>query len=361
MGGSSSSPPPVANPTDVANQQQNLNILSGIFNQQGSMVSQSNPYGSLSYSPTGQDITATVAGQQYSIPTFQSNINLSPQQQALFNTYGGTQDIAALTGQNMFSNAYGMYNAPPSEVLGNITQGLSGQMMSGYLQQMNPFFQTQRNQELTQLYNQGLTPGAATDPTNPQTWNAFDTAMYGLDQSQANAVAGAAAQFQPQAFSEAQTSYMIPATLGQEFATFGQPTSPTGSLIQTPGFGAQAANYISAVNDAQNAQLAAYQAQLAQQSALTSGLFNLGGTVLGAGILRSGEFKKRILKQIDTLPNGIKLYEFEYIDDQPIFGKYPRYIGAIAREVREIMPEAVIIDKNDGSEYVNYNLVMKDT
>jgi hypothetical protein len=274
----SSSPPQPMNPTAVANQQQQYNTLSAEQNQAGSAINQFNPYGSLQYTQSG-----TGPG---GIPLYSANLSFNPTQQQLLNVLTGTQQSAGQQGQNLIQGAnYGATS--PADAIGTGASGISGNLMSGYLGLMQPFFTTQTQQLDTQLRNQGLSPSPTANPSDPSSWGPYERAMYQNTSNQAREVGGAAAQFQPQAFSEATQLYQMPAQLGENLAQFAQPTSPGGSLVQTPGFSTQAPDYTSAVKDYQNTLEQNYAQQMQQQDAMIQGLFGAAGNI-GGGWARGG-------------------------------------------------------------------------
>jgi hypothetical protein len=90
------------------------------------------------------------------------------------------------------------------------------------------------------------------------------------------------------------------------------------------------------------------------QGQFQGSLFNLGGQILGArapggGSLFSDERLKRNIKKIGTRPDGLSVYEYEYI-----WGG-GRNIGLMAQEVNAVYPHAVGVV--DGYLTVNYNQV----
>ncbi len=333
MGGGSS-PPSVQNPNVTAATQAGFNTAAGTESQAGSSTSQFNPYGNLQYSQTG-----TGPG---GVPLYSSSLNLNPTQQNLLNILTGTQARAGQQGQNLLNQAdYG--GQSPTQAIGNQTQGIEGGLMGGWLQSQSPWMTLATDQMDTKLRNQGFSPG---EP-------GYDNAMKNLTQGNSMAVAGAASQFQPQAFQEASSLYQLPASLGAQLAQFGQPQSPGSSLVQTPGLNIQSPDYTGAVSSAQQAQEQNYQAQIAQSNALMSGLFGLGGNVLGGmarggtGLFASDRRFKRNIKRIGKLLNGLNVYSFKFIwDDKP-------QTGLMSDEVRLIRPDAVHVI--NGYDFVDYN------
>ena len=258
----------ISQATGIANTQTALNTTAGEQSQAGSMVGQNNPYGSLSYSQTGTGPNGT--------PLYTANVSLTPQQQQMFNTLQSTQTSAGNQGNQLLTNAnYG--STDPTTAIGNMTSGLTSQQLQSQMNYLNPFFTTQSQQLDTQLRNQGLAPG------NP----AYDNAVRQLDTNQVLVVSNAAAQFEPQAFSQAQTLYTEPATLGENLAQFGAPGSPNTDLVSTPNLNVQPSNLTGAVSAENTANQNQYNAQMQQYSGLMSGLFGIPSSVLG-GWAQSG-------------------------------------------------------------------------
>lgn len=73
----------------------------------------------------------------------------------------------------------------------------------------------------------------------------------------------------------------------------------------------------------------------AQRGQLWQGLGQLGGT-LGAAWILSDRRLKRNIRQIGELHNGLRVYEFTYLDDPDTI-----YTGLMADEVEQVMPEFV--------------------
>ena len=240
-----------------------INQPIAVANQAGSNYNQSDPYGSLSYGQTG-----TGPG---GVPIYSSSVNLSPEQQNLLNTLQGTQGTAGTSANNLISGAnYG--SASPTDVIGNLTSGLTGQNLSAYLSSADPFFATQTSQLDTQLRNQGLQPG------NP----AYDNAMRSLTTNQGYSVYGAAASFEPQAFSQATTEYGLPAQLGTELAQFGAPANPVSELEGGSALNIQTPNTTGDLSADVTADQNQYTAQQNQYNAMISGLMNIAGGIVAA-------------------------------------------------------------------------------
>lgn len=266
----SSSPtvPTVPNPTNVADTQTGLNTTAATSSQAGSNVNQNNAFGSLNYTQTGTGPNGT--------PLYTANTTLSPTEQGLFDSFtsgqqtAGNQANALLTGAN-----YGSTN--PATTIGNATSGLTQQAMGQEINYLSPYFNTQTSQLQTQLANEGI------NPSSP----AYVNAMRNLQNNQGNTVTGFEAQIEPQMYSQATSSYELPAELAESLGTYGTPTTPNSSFVSTPSLNITPANYEGDVSSANTANMAAYQAQLGQSNAEMSGLFGLGSAALG-GLAKNG-------------------------------------------------------------------------
>lgn len=262
----------IAQGTQVANQQNAMNMAAADRSQAASMVGQENPYGSLSYKQTG-----TGPG---GVPLYTAVTNLSPEQQKLFDTYQATQQQAGNLGQSLLG--FGQYNKDPVTAIGDMESGLTGRILDKYRGYISPFQETERANKDAALRNQGLMPGTP----------AYDNAMRSLETNQNLANAKYIADAQGQAFGQAKDLWSAPAAMAAQLAQWGAPGSVKDQIIQTPQYNVNPANLIGSVANAQEAQNQQYQAKLAQQQAAMTGLFNTIGTIggfamggpLGAGL-----------------------------------------------------------------------------
>jgi hypothetical protein len=169
-----------------------------------------------------------------------------------------------------------------------------------------------------------------------------------------------------------------------------QVTNP--SFIGVPQAGQVAGpDLLSAYQAQQNANIAAQNRQAAQQSNLQSGLFGLGGSILGnlggignavggvvntvgnvlggagravsnvvsgIGKIFSDSRLKENIKPIGVMDNGLTLYSFEYKDEvknHPMGGQGV-HVGVMADEVEKVFPYAVST-LDDGYKVVDYRLL----
>ena len=168
----------------------------------------------------------------------------------------------------------------------------------------------------------------------------------GLGQAQQQTLAQLAAGSRQQAFGEqAQLGQMAAQALQSGMGISGLEQSLMGM-----GLNAEQARAAAALG-AMQAELSPYatQADMQQrQQESTAGFFGAAAKAAAPFIASSDVRLKDNITHVDTLPNGIKLYTWEWKEErnEPTF-------GVIAQEVAQVVPEAVITGK-DGYLRVNY-------
>jgi hypothetical protein len=268
---SAPSPPAVPDPNVVANNQQqlNLNMLKDV--QSASNVNQVTPTGSLTYKQTGVGPDG--------VPTYTATTELSPENAALLKTMQGNAQIAGTqAGAGLTAANYGATD--PSKVIGDATSGNTKTLLGQETSYLDPYFTNQTNQLDAKLRAQGIFPGTP----------AYQQQMQESTDTQNRAVTNFLATAEPQAYQQAYQNYMTPLQIaGTEFGlSQPQPINLTG----TPQASGQPANLVGAVSSADQANMAAYQAQLQQQNAMLGGLFGIGGAAINGG---SGGFGNSML------------------------------------------------------------------
>lgn len=316
-------PPQVPNPFEVARQQQQYNTQAGIQSQAGSNVNQVTPFGSLTYQQTGVGPNG--------VPTYTATQNLSPINQMLLNIMQMGQGYAGLGAQGqLFNSGYGRGDA--AATIGDATSGNTKALMDLQTSYLQPYFKNQTDQLDTKLRNQGLMPGTP----------AYDQQMNQLGLTQNQSVSGFLAQAQPQAYQQALQNYQLPAQLAAQLMAMGQPSGL--GLTNTPGLNINPADLTGAVNSANQANAAAYNAQMQQQNSMLGGLAGIGGALITKF---SDRRAKQDIAQIGTMFDGTPIYRYRYIHAPQDW-----HIGLMAQDVKERVPEAVI-DLN-GALVVDY-------
>jgi len=144
----------------------------------------------------------------------------------------------------------------------------------------------------------------------------------------------------------AQNLASLGATTTQNIATLGQ-----SSAVKQGVAGLESAKLIgTGYADIGASQAGRAKAEQEAQGNFQSGLFGIGGqAVQGLGSLFSDVRLKRNIKRLGTRPDGLNVYEYEYI-----WGG-GRHIGLMAQEVNAVYPHAVGVV--DGYLTVNYSQV----
>lgn len=264
MSFSSPDVPSVPNPTTTANQQQQLNTQTLEELQGVNQVNQQTPTGSLTYAQTGVGANG--------VPTYTATQTLSPAEQALLTTMQGTQQTAGSQAGNLLANAnYGAAGTDPSKTIGDATSGNTQALLQQETSYLSPQFTQQTNQLDTQLRSQGIFPGSP----------AYTQQMQNLQLNQNQAITGFLATAEPQAYSQAVSSYELPLTMASQELGISQPAGI--GTTTTPQETSSPANLEGDVASANSANMAAYNAQLQQQNAMMSGLFGLGAASISGG------------------------------------------------------------------------------
>lgn len=321
MGGSSS-PPPVADPTSVSQNQQQLDLQSAISQQAMNQLNQVDPFGNtLGYNQIGVGPGG--------VPIYGAAQTLSPQNQALLSTLQQGQFTGGQAGLNMLNSSFPLYSSLPD--IGSAAGGATAANMQNFQDFEQPFWTQDRAQLDTQLRNQGIMPGTP----------AYQQQMNNLLQSQSQANSGFFAQTEPIAYSQALQNYQLPMQIGQSLLAMSSPQSP--SFVQTPQSTVTPANEVGAVANAQQAQEQAFQAQQQAAAAQTLGISNIIGTALG-GFL-GGQFKpsdrraKKNVKRVGviniTSDICLPVYQWKYMFDDEW------HTGPMAGDVELIAPELV--------------------
>ena len=354
--------------------QHQYNTQAGQQSQAGSMVNQFNPYGSLTFNQTG-----TGPG---GVPMWTSNLQLTPAQQQMFDILAGTKKTAGQAGQDLITNAnYGA--SSPTDAIGNMTKGLTADLLKTQTDYYQPFFNMERDQLDTKLKNQGFKPG---DP-------GYDNAMRSLDTSHGLTITKATGEFEPEAFKQASQLYGMPWMLGKDMAGFGAPGDPKSELVNAPGLTVQPANLIGATANANEMAMKQYEAQSKKSGDLMSGIMGvptailggwaksgfpglseLGGmfggggalaglgtgifdAMAGTGFMGAGSFLPALAASDERVKDDIEPVG-ELFDRTPVYsyrykGDPTPHIGVMAQEVEQDTPEAV--HEIGGIKYVDYN------
>jgi hypothetical protein len=301
------------------------------------------PYGSQTYSVAGWEQVPDATGKMINVPRYNMQQQLSPDQMTLLGYQtqaGGNLGLTAVEqsarmrehlNKGVDTSGLQAWNAGP----GVDRQGIEDTMMASYRRQADP----QQASQNAQLAARGLNPGGQGYGTVQQGWqdaageasrqaylNSFDLAGQSADRQ--NALRQS--QLAEQMALRNQPITEIAALMGGSM-----PTLPQFQQYQSQGVNAaQPGNYMG-----QNYQIAAQNA-----NALNSGLFGLGGSLLG-GIGSAGGFgamfsDRRLKQDIEPLNArlaGVPLYRFRYKADPATI-----HVGVMADEARPLHPDVVM-------------------
>lgn len=328
-------------------------------------VNQVTPYGNLDYTITGQD--------PYGNPTWTATTSLSDVGKQLLNTQNAASlglgsAINAQLGQVQNTMGQGFNpNIPKTITSLDNAGGMSGWDRANQLlmARLQPQMELQQRSLDAKLANQGIAAGT----------EAYNRAKAGLGMQQNDllnqaqltglqagntlfnqGLAGAnfGNQAQQQAFNQALTQYNLPLNTLSALRTGAQVQNPTFQNAPQQATTA-GADILGATQAGYNAQMGNFNAQQAAQSNLNSGLMGLGGT-LGAAAIMSDIRTKENIKAIGWLPNGLPVYEYEYKAKYKPEAGYGKFVGVMAQEVEQVMPQAVIT-RADGIKLVDYGVL----
>lgn len=258
--GSTPKPPAYPDPTQTANTQYGFNVKTGQANQALNMVNQSNPFGSKSYFVSGID---PVTG----LPKYEQDINYTPEQQALLESLQGTKANVGQAGESLSGDALSMYSSLPD--FSTAAGSRVSQMLDRQMPYWERFMEPARAQLDTALRNQGILPGT---PAYQQQVDKL-TAQQDLDRGNFLNTA------QDQAFRQAMQEYTTPASMISTLMQMGAPNSL--GFDQTPSTNLGQTDYAGQVQAKYNAEFQRYQEAVKRQNSMMSGMFGLGGQILG--------------------------------------------------------------------------------
>jgi hypothetical protein len=271
MGMGKSSPPPAPDYAGAARTQGASNvqtaIAEGILNRPNEIT----PYGSRTWNQIGSQSVGSNDPSlgPVDVPLYQSNVNLTPLGQDRFNQeqriIGNLGNVAE--GQ---LDRVGQSVAQPFST--NSATQLQDRAEQAYMARLEPRFAQQEEAIRTRLLQNGIMPGS-------EAWNReYETFNQGRNDARQQAVV-AGMQTRPQALQEEMTMRQMP--LNELNAL------RTGSQVNLPQFSGNAPYQVGAAPIMQGAQaqgqadMNAYNAQVGQKNAFTSGLFGLGSAGMG--------------------------------------------------------------------------------
>lgn len=331
MGKSAPTPP---DPVATAAAQGSWNTFTAQQQQAMNMVGQNTPYGTLDYEQTGSTWMTDPSGKKIEVPNFTANVNLTPEQKAIFDKTQAAQTNLAGIAQDQSARVGEILN-DPFKFDNHDAENWAFDLAS---QRILP--QQQRNEEAlrTRLTNQGIRPGSA----------AWDTEMARLTNANSDQLNQLALTGRQQGFSEALAQRNQPLNEIIGLMSGSQIQNPTAGFAQTPQTQVAGVDYTGLVNNNYNQQVAATNAQ----NGAMGGLFGtLGGAAIKYGLpLLSDARAKKNIQRVGKTDEGTPIYTYQYKGGGPIM------MGVMAQELEKKHPEAVV-EAPGGMKMVNYGMV----
>lgn len=247
----------------AANAQSSGSIATALANNMMAQPNVNTPLGSQTWQQIGTN-TITVPGLgNISIPKMQQNIQLSPEQQALY--MGSTAIKGGLLGQA---------GENLSQPIGNSAQDIADKAYGAMTSRLDPQWAQREQMQKTQLANQGLAPGG----------EAYDAAMREFNNARTDAYQQAnlgAIQTMPQTYQIAQGLRDLPLNELAALSNAQPVQMPTFQPTQYPGQ-AQGPNTLTATGQQGAWQQAMYNAGVQQANAQRQGLMGLGSAAMAA-------------------------------------------------------------------------------
>lgn len=248
--------PDAPDPMQTAQAQGGMNRDTAIAQQNLNMINQQTPWGSLTNQQTGTTSYTDSSGKLVTLPTWTQTVNLSPEQQQIFEK-----------GQAAQSNLAGIAKDQSGIVSDTLSTPFSfnnqdAEAWAYDLAQTRIAPQQQRAQQAleSQLINRGLRPGTAV-------WNSELTRMGQQNNDQNNMLA---LQGREQAFGEALATRNQPLNELSALLSGSQVTNPTSTFAQSPQTQVAGVDYSGLVQSNYNQQMQSHNAML-------GGLFGLAG------------------------------------------------------------------------------------
>lgn len=263
-------------------------------------------------------------GSYGSLPRYESVIELSPEQQAIFDQSQAAQLNLAELG-NQQSEWLKSYLAEPFSFDNRDAENWAYDLGS---QRLDPRFEQQKAALETQLVNKGIRPGTAA-------WNAE---MSRLGETENDAYNQLMLQGRSQAFNEALAQRNQPLNEIIGLMSGSQVQNPSSTFTQTPQTGVAGVDYTGLVNNQ-------YQAELANHQSKMGGLFGLGSALIGAMPFSDRRLKTDI-KRVGATDDGTPIYTYRYKTGGPVM------MGVMAQDV----PAARVMDPS-GFYRVDYSKV----
>jgi hypothetical protein len=250
-------PPPAPDPVKTAQAQTDSNVKTSTTQQQLNMVNQTNPYGSQTYANDGTWADGT--------PKFSMNTTFSPQEQAKQDQQWQFDNLTNQLGINQTKKLTGILDTPFK--LDNAAT--EGRLMELGRSRLDPLLDRRRAAEDTRLQNAGAMPGT----------EAYTRAMEAVTNGENDAYNQLLLTGRGQANTELMAERNQPINEITALMSGGQVNQP--QFGNTPQTSVANTDVAGITQQGYDNSLIPWKQQNAQNQALMSGLFSLGGSALG--------------------------------------------------------------------------------
>jgi hypothetical protein len=278
--------PAAPDPVVTAGAQTASNKETAYWNAIMGNINQVTPYGSLTYTNDSGGVY-----NPNKAPTFTSTINLTPESQAILDKQMASESQLAQLGLDQLGRIRESAATPfsfdslPSVFGDGDTLAAQSRAEEALMSRLDPQFQRDEEALRTRLINQGIGQGSQAYNTEFERFNQAknDARMQSVlsGQQYASALLGDSLTRRNQAMQEYTTQRNAPLNEYNAFMSGTQVQNPNVQ-VNTGNQGIDPVDYAGLVNNQYQSQLANYNAKIAGQNSMMSGLFGLGGAFLGS-------------------------------------------------------------------------------
>lgn len=309
-----------------------MNIDTAQAQQLTNMTNQVTPQGTLTYSRSGENQFTDSQGKLVTIPQYTATTVYSPDQQKLFDLSNQTEAKIGQIGLDQ-AGKIGDLLGSPINVNNEETERRLFELGS---KRLDPMFARDEAALETKLANQGIARGSA----------AYSAAMDDFNRGKSDAYNQLLLTGRGQSVQEALAERNQPINEITALLNGSQVSQP--NFINTPQSPVAGVDYIGLKNQQYQAQMQAYQQQVASKNAMMGGLFGM----IGSGVsMFSDKRLKENIKPVGKLNDGTKIYSYNYKgDDAP-------QVGVMAQEAEKKHPDA--IGEVFGFKTVDYSKIVE--
>jgi len=325
-------PPAPPDPEKTAAAQAGMNIDTAQAQQLTNMTNQVTPQGTLTYSRSGENQFTDSQGKLVTIPQYTATTVYSPDQQKLFDLSNQTEAKIGQIGLDQ-AGKIGDLLGTPVNLNNEETERRLFELRS---KRLDPMFARDEAALETKLANQGIARGSA----------AYSAAMDDFNRGKSDAYNQLLLTGRGQSVQEALAERNQPINEITALLNGSQVSQP--NFINTPQSPVAGVDYIGLKNQQYQAQMQAYNQQVASKNAMMGGLFGM----IGSGVsMFSDKRLKENIKPVGKLNDGTKIYSYNYKgDDAP-------QVGVMAQEAEKRHPEA--IGEVFGFKTVDYSKIVE--